>query len=57
MFEQFVANGKSQIDYDYDRLQLISNRLTETLHDPGLPGLNFNLSSRDSFHPTITRGN
>ena len=27
------------------------------LHDPVLPGWNFNLSSRDRFHPTITKRN
>ena len=29
IFEQYIANGKSQIDYE--RLQLISNSLTETI--------------------------
>ena len=27
------------------------------LHDPGLPGWNFNLSSQDRFYPLITCGN
>ena len=29
IFEQYIANGKSQTDYE--RLQLISNALTETI--------------------------
>ena len=37
IFEQYIANGKSQTNYD--RLQLISNRLTETI-----------ISSKEKFY-------
>ena len=33
------------------------NLFTWWLHDPVLPGWNFNQSTRDRFHPTITWGN
>ena len=52
IFEQYIANGKSQTDYE--RLQLISNRLTETIRS-SMEKFYCKLSSKLANPPTSSK--
>ena len=54
--EQVYKSARKTIK-NSSSVSFAGNKLRWWLHDPGLPGWNFNPSSRGIFHPTITCGN